>query len=56
LRELIDVDRHLGPLEQAEIRLYLEHRLTAQDGPADRNSKTQPSPKSSSSPPATRAA
>jgi len=27
LRELIDVDRHLGPLERAEIRLYVEHRL-----------------------------
>ena len=26
-RELIDVDRHLRPLEQAEIRLYVEHRL-----------------------------
>ena len=26
-RELIGVDRHLGPLEQAEVRLYVEHRL-----------------------------
>jgi len=26
-RELIGVDRHLGPLEPAEIRLYVEHRL-----------------------------
>jgi type II secretory pathway predicted ATPase ExeA len=26
-RGLIGVDRHLGPLEQAEIRLYVEHRL-----------------------------
>jgi len=26
-RELIDVDRHLRPLEQTEIRLYVEHRL-----------------------------
>jgi len=26
-RELIGADRHLGPLEQAEIRLYVEHRL-----------------------------
>jgi len=26
-RELIDVDRHLRPLEQSEIRLYVEHRL-----------------------------
>ena len=26
-RELIGVDRHLRPLEQAEIRLYVEHRL-----------------------------
>ena len=26
-RELIGVDRHLGALEQAEIRLYVEHRL-----------------------------
>jgi len=26
-RALIDVDRHLRPLEQAEIRLYVEHRL-----------------------------
>ena len=26
-RKLIGVDRHLGPLEQAEIRLYVEHRL-----------------------------
>jgi type II secretory pathway predicted ATPase ExeA len=26
-RELIDVDRHLRPLEQTEVRLYVEHRL-----------------------------
>jgi len=26
-RDLIDVDRHLRPLDQAEIRLYIEHRL-----------------------------
>jgi len=26
-RELVDVDRHLRPLEQTEIRLYVEHRL-----------------------------
>ena len=26
-RGLIGVDRHLGPLEQSEIRLYIEHRL-----------------------------
>jgi type II secretory pathway predicted ATPase ExeA len=26
-RELVGVDRHLGPLEQPEIRLYVEHRL-----------------------------
>ena len=26
-RELVGVDRHLGPLEQGEIRLYVEHRL-----------------------------
>jgi type II secretory pathway predicted ATPase ExeA len=26
-RALIGVDRHLGPLEQAEVRLYVEHRL-----------------------------
>jgi type II secretory pathway predicted ATPase ExeA len=26
-RKLIGVDRHLGPLEQAEVRLYVEHRL-----------------------------
>ena len=26
-RALIGVDRHLGPLEQTEVRLYIEHRL-----------------------------
>ena len=26
-RELIAVDRHLRPLEETEIRLYIEHRL-----------------------------
>jgi hypothetical protein len=27
LRDLVTVERHLGPLDQTEIRLYIEHRL-----------------------------
>jgi hypothetical protein len=42
-RELIGVDRHLGPLEQAEIRLYVEHRLHRAGWTGDRNSRTRPS-------------